>query len=117
MITVDERMILDLSRIADEIRAKKIDQLSIAEQMSDIEDELQLLEAHHMLTVEGKNEAERKARLALALAGDPEVRRLRATLREHERNFKMHEIEISDLRRRFAIAMARTQTQFPLNGL
>ncbi len=74
--------------------------------LADVHADRALREARHALAVEGKNEAERRARLTLAIACDADLRRLDDDERRARQRLAETEAELTVLRWRVQACLA-----------
>lgn len=97
-----------LSELADLVHRHRRAVAGLRQELAELADELPLREAQAFLAVqsEGKNEAERKARQALMLAGDGDYRRLRARERDVRREIAEREADIERAKDRIRITLA-----------
>ena len=97
-----------LSELADLVHRHRRAVAGLRQDLAELADELLLREAQAFLAVqgEGKNEAERKARQALMLAGDGDYRRLRARERDVRREIAEREADIERAKDGIRITLA-----------
>ncbi len=78
----------------------------LRQELDDVRSELKLREARTLLAVDGRNETERKAQLALALHGDGDYRRMVEVERTLRQKLSEAEARLWVTQKRFAVCLA-----------
>ena len=96
----------ELDTLIAELDAALAEQNTARLVVADAEMEMSLREASATLTIDGRNEAERKARLTLALRSDPAYQQLAQTARHARAGLLDAERRLTVIRQRIALVRA-----------